>query len=176
MTQITEENLIIERDTFALKREYKYALENLSSVKKDTQDAITVKEKITRDVAEKNLELTTILNRIAEEKTLWAQYRYKELLELEGKQMEVNEVLKKKSELEVAQEKIDSTKQRNTEILQEKRQLELKIDQDKTAVEVREREVEEQKKKIKKQEEKLLKDKQDFKEKVIGVLQQIENL
>lgn len=176
MTKITEENLTIERDTFALKREYKYALENLTTVKKDTQDAIDLKEKVSSDVASKQAELTKILNQISEEKTAWAQHRHQELMDIENKQTEVEAVLKRKSELDTQEEKIEKTKQKNSEILQEKRQLEFKMGQDKTALEVREYEIEQQKKDIKNREEKLLKNTQDFKQKVIGVLQQIENL
>lgn len=174
--EMTEENLKIENDTFALKREYKYALENLTNVKKDTVAAITMKDSINTELLNKKSELQDILNKISDEKVRWAQHRNTELMELENKQSEVENVLKRKSELNEQEEETRQLLFKNEKVINENRQLEFKMSQDKTALEVEDNKLKNRELEMTRREEKLEKNKANFKEKVVGVLKEAENL
>lgn len=174
--EITEENLKTERDTFALNRDYKHAVENLARVKKDTGDAIAVKDKVSAEIEERKEELQSVLNQIAAEKVSWAQHRHAELSELEGKQSEANNVIKRKGELNDQEEAIRKTLKQDEDALNENRRLEFKIEQDKTALEVERNQIKSRELDMSRREEKLLKDAADFKEKIISVLHQAENI
>ena len=171
-----EENIKIENDTFALKRDYKHALENLTTTKKEVADLINIKEKLVKEIDEKQAELTKVTNDISQEKLDWASFRHTELVDLETKQTEVDKVLKRKSELDDQEEVIEQKILENTDILNETRRLELKVKDDKTAVEAKENQLKEDKKVFEDDKIKLSKDKEEFKNKVVKVLKEVNEL
>lgn len=172
----TEEDIKIESDTFALKREYKYALENLNGIKKDTAEIISVKDKVTSELHTAEEELTRVKNDISQEKLDWASFRHSELQEIEQKKSEADNVIKRKGELNEQEETIRQIEQRNIDTLNETRRLELKVQDDKNLLEVKERELEKKIEEYELKESKLQKDKMDFKNKVVNVLKEVELL
>lgn len=172
----TAEKIKIESDTFALKRDYKYALENLAITKNETAEILTVLEKAKRDLESAQEELTKIKNQISQEKLDWASHRHGELQELEGKKAEAENVIKRKGELNQQEEELRKIELSTVDVRNETRQLELKLKQDSKDLETREKTLLEAHKKVKKEEEKLIKDKQDFKKKVAEVLKEIEKI
>lgn len=172
----TESNIKIESDTFALQRDYKYALANMAKIKAEAAIIIATKEKVTKEVEEKQSELTEVLNQIAQEKNDWAQFRHGELIELENKQSEANNVLKRKKELNEQEEALRQIEASDIEVRNETRQLEFRIEQEKTAIEVRENQIKNKEEEVKHREQKLLKESKDFKEKVAKVLEEVINL
>ncbi len=172
----TVEDIKLENDTFALRRDYKHALENLSLVKKDTAEIISLKDKITVEYEVKQEELRKVQNDISQEKLDWASHRHEELQKIENMKSDANNVLKRKSELNEQEQNLIKIEQRTTDVRNETRQLELKLQKDKIALEVRERALLSAHKKVKDGEVKLQKDKQDFKNKVVEVLKEIEKI
>jgi len=136
------DRITIENDTFALKREYKHALEKLSSIKQETVELVDSNTKLEVSIKEKRDELTQITNDISKEKLDWTQHRHAELVEIDAKKDEIASILKKDAELKKKEAEIDAKIQKNTTVLNENRQLELKLKGDTTALEVKNREVE----------------------------------
>lgn len=171
-----EENLKMENATTLIKREYKHALENLAHVKEDTNAILSIKDKVIKEVAEKKIELQETLNQIAKEKTDWLIKRHQEQTELEAKQSEAQNVLNRKKELNEQEETIRQETKKNESVLNENRQLEFKMGQEKTALEVEANRNKSRELDMTRREEKLLKDKKEFQEKVVLVLKEAENL
>lgn len=166
----------MENDTFAIQRDYKRALEALSKAKAETAEVLAIKEKVEKQIEERQTDLTHVINDIAQEKNDWAQFRHSELKEIEDKKSEVQNVLNWKSDLNKKEEEIRKIEAGAIEARNEARTLEFKNGQAMTAVEVKEREVEEKRVEIRLREEKVLKDIEDFKNKVIGVLEKVNEL
>lgn len=166
----------MENDTFALQRDYKRALENLSKTKLEAAEVIAVKEMVQKQIEEKQAELTQVLNDIAQEKNDWAQFRHSELKEIEGKKSEVQSVLNWKADLNKKEEEIRKIEAEDIEIRNEARRIEFKNEQDKTALEVKEREIEGKRAEIGLREEKVKKDIEDFKNKVLEVLERVKEI
>ncbi len=172
----TTENIKIESDTFALKREYKYAFENFTSIKKEVAEVLTVKEKVSNELFEAEKELTKVRNDISQQKLDWANYRGAELKELEDKKSAAENILKRKSELNEQEESIRKVEETIIEARNETRRNELKIEEEKIALNVKEKEVKEREEKIKIEKEILEKNKLDFKNKVVEVLNKVNEL
>lgn len=170
------EKIMVENDLFALKRDYKYALEKLTAVKKETAEIITEKEKITKELDEAKDQLQVVKNQISEEKLSWASHRHAELEEIEQKKAEADNIIKRKSELNEQEETIRQIEAKNTEVLNETRRMELKLKEDKAELEAKEKELESERKKHKKDIEKLTDDKKSFKNKVLSVLKEVEKI
>lgn len=166
----------MENDTFAVQRDYKRALDNLSKTKLETAEVIAIKEKVQKQIEEKQAELTQVLNDIAQEKNDWAQFRHSELKEIEDKKSEVQNVLNWKADLNRKEEELRKIEAIDIEIRNEARRLEFKNEQDKTAFEVNEREIEGKCVEIGVREEKVKKDIEDFKNRVIEVLEQVKEI
>lgn len=166
----------MENDTFALQRDYKRALDTLSKAKSETADVIAAKEKVERQIEEKQGELTQVINDIAKEKNDWAQFRHAELKDIEDKKSEVQSVLNWKSDLNKREEELRKSVAKETEIRDEARQLEFKNGQDKTALEVKEREIEGKRVEIGIREEKVIRDIGNFKNKVADVLDKVQEI
>lgn len=172
----TEENIKIESDTFALKRDYKYALENVTAIKKEVAELMSIKDKLVEDIDTKQEELTKVINDISQEKLDWASFRHSELVELENKQSEANNVLKRKAELNEQEETIRQIEAKNTDILNETRRLELKVKGDITSVESKENQLKIDITTFEEEKLKLIKDKENFKKRVEKVLKEVNEL
>jgi chromosome segregation ATPase len=176
MGQNTEEKLKIEGEILNLKRELKYATENLARVKADTQDVINTKERITKEIGERNDDLTRILNEISDQKLAWALERQGQLDEIANKRSEADNILKRKGELNEQEERIRKIEQSEISARNEARQLELKVKDEKDIVNAERRRLEDDIKEFEKEKVKFAKDKENFKEKVIKVIKTVENL
>lgn len=176
MESENEKKLRIENETLNLKREYKYALENLARVKSDTSDILTIKDKSSAEINERNRELQRILDEIASAKLSWLQEQSKGMDELDKKNSEANNVLKRKAELNRQEEDIRKIEASSLEARNEARTLEFKIEQEKTAIEVRENQIKNRENEIKRREEKLSKDIDNFKEQVVKSLEKVNSI
>lgn len=171
-----EEKIKIESDTFALRRDYKYALENVTRIKAETAEIINVKEKVTKEVSEKQQALTDLLNQLAQEKNDWAQFRHSQLLEIQDKESAAQNILNRKSELNAQEESIRKFTETNTQALNTNLQLELKLKGDQTALEVKQREIDEEWKKVGVERQRINKDLMRIREKLSVSLQDIISL
>lgn len=171
---MNEEKLKIENDTFALKRDYKHALERLEIVKTETNEILSIKDKALKDLDEAREEFKNIKNEISQEKLDWTTHRVAELEEIDSKKDKVESILSREESLNTKEIQNKAILDKNTEILNEKKRLELKLKDDMTALEVKEREIDDKKKEIETKIEDLEINKINFKSKVVEVLKQIE--
>lgn len=171
-----EEKLKLENETLTLKREYKYALENLNRSKTDTAEIITTKERVTNEVNERNKELTKILNQISDEKLQWALEKQREYDEIAQKKSDAENVLKRKAELNDQEERIRVLEASEIDARNEARRLELKNETTKLDFENREKQIKVLQKIVDDDRSKFEKDKENFKEEVIKIIKKVENL
>jgi chromosome segregation ATPase len=176
MGENTAEKLKIENDTFALKREYKYALENLAKVKAETVDILNTRDKAFADYEAKQVELTEILNRISDEKLAWSTHRHAELVEIEKQQEEVNKVLNQKDSLLKKEADLVQKEDDITSIRNEARAIEFKNKQKETELENRENALQEKLDEIEVLRNEVEVSKSDFKSKVANLLEQVQTL
>lgn len=172
-TITTEEKLKIENETLSLKREYKHALENLTRVKADTNEIIATKERINKQINETNEELNKTLLDISSAKLNWMTEKEKDLQELAKKNSEADNIIKTKEELNIQMEQIRKIELNNIEVLNETRRLELKVEADSNTVKSRERQLIEDRKIFDEEKLKIGNDKEDFKNKVAKILNEI---
>lgn len=171
-----EEKLRIENETLALKREYKYALENLSRVKADTNEILATREKVTKEIAERTEDLNKVLLEISTAKLNWMNEKQVEVAELAEKNAQADNVIKRKAELNQQEEVIRQIQASDIEIRNETRRLELKLENDRIALEAREKQFQEDKENAEIKHQKDLKEIQDFKKRVQKVLQEVEKI
>lgn len=163
MGEINSEKIMLENDTFALKRDYKRALELLDDTKKETAQVLAILEKANTDYEQKQEDLRKVVNDISQEKLDWAQHRNSELIELENQKSEAQNVLKRKAELNEQEQVIRDLELKNIEILNETRRMELALSDDRKLLEVDQRELEENNKKLKEERLKLEDNKKSLK-------------
>lgn len=175
MEQNTEQKLRLENDITNLNRDRKHALESLTRVKVDVTDLLSLKEKITNEIELRHKELNDVLNDISGQKIAWAQERNEELKELENKQSEADNVLKRKKELNEQEEKIRNIESETIKVRNETRELDFKLGQERTALEVKENEIKNWKKMLEQKEQETKKNKDVFKEKIVKILEEIHN-
>lgn len=121
----TELKITLEKDVLELKRQYKYALENLERTKSDTNDVLAVKERVTKEINERNEELTKVLNDISNEKLTWALKKQSEIEEIEQKNLKAEQILKKESDLAIKEIELKKIKEETVDIRNEARRIEL---------------------------------------------------
>jgi len=172
----TTENIKLESDTNIIKKEYKHSLDKLNDTKKSISEALEIKERAVKEIQEKQEDLYRVLDEISKEKLEWATRRHQELTELEQKQAEAENVLKRKAELNEQEETIRKIEQSNTDKLNENLRLELKLKDDLTLIKVEARKVEIEKENLTKTTEKAQKDKENFIKEVAKVFKSVENL
>lgn len=172
----TEEKLKIEKEITDLKRELKIAISQLNDTKKETNDLINLKERNKTLIDEQNAYLKTVMNDISQLKLEWAQEKNKEIEDLENKNKEVEEILNRKVELDKQEKAIKDLFQKNTDIINENRRLELKLVDDNTALNIKEREIED-KKTVFEDEKKAHAEKIDeIKLKAVEIIKEIKNI
>lgn len=142
----TEAKLKLESEIVSLKREHKYALENVSRVKLDTNELISTKERLNKEISDANYTLTKVLNDISDSKLAWAIEKQKEAEKITNKNIEVQKILDKESELNKKEEEVKETEKKITGLRNENRQLELKLEKDNIALDVKRREIEDKNK------------------------------
>jgi len=172
----TEQSIQIEGEILNLKRELKYATENLARVKADTQDIIATKERVTREIGERNEDLTHILNEISDQKLKWALERQGQLDELNLKNSQAQNVLNRKAELNKQEEAIRKLEASEVEARNEARRLEFKNEQTKVDFENREKQIKVLQGIVDEDRKKFEKEKEEFKNSVLKVIKTVENL
>lgn len=172
----TETKLKLEGEILILKREFKYASENLARVTTDTQDVINTKDRVTKEIDERNKELTKVLNDISSEKLTWALEKQAQMEKIEEKEKKADEILKKEAGFVEKEVTIKKIEEKNTDVLNETRRLELKVADDMLLVKNKEKEVEASKKEIENDRKELEKKQGAFKERVLKVLKEADNL
>jgi len=172
----TEENLKLESETANLKREYKHALENLTRVKSDTNDIILIKERVTKEIVERNEDLTKIFNEISSEKLNWATKRHQELLDIENQKSEVQNVLNWKADLNKKEEELRKIEAETIEARNEERRLELKNKNTALEFDNREKQIKVLHEELCEKIEKFETDKVEFRKKVVKVLEEVNQL
>jgi len=176
MEQDTEQKLKIETETSLLKREYKHALDNLTRVKSDTNDIIALRDKVTIEIHQRNGELNEILLEISNAKLKWMAEKQSQLDELNDKNAQADNIIKRKAELNEQEEELRKIEADDVEIRNETRRLELKVQAEKDSIDTEKRQLEEDEKELNKREEKLSNDIKDFKKKVSDVLIEVQQL
>lgn len=171
-----EQTIKIEGDILRLNRELKYATESLARVKADTQDVIATKERVTKEINERNDNLTQILNDISDAKLAWALEKQVQLKELEDKRTEVDSVIKRKAELKEQEETIRKVEAEAVKARNEQRALEFKNEQTELDFENREKQIKVLKKEVDDDRKVFEKDKDNFKDSVIKVLEKVKTL
>jgi len=172
----TEEKLKIETDITNAKRELIIVLSQLSDAKKEASDTTQLKARNVKLIDEQNEYLKTVMNDISTLKLEWAQEKAKELEDLEEEHKKVKEILDRGVELDKQELAIKELFQKNTDIVNDNRRLELKLVDDNTALNVKERELEDAKKEFE-----IVKNEQDekvneIKSKILSILKEIENI
>jgi hypothetical protein len=172
----TEQKLRLENEVVSLKREYKHALENVSKVKEEVNELLSLKDRTSQEIDKKKLELDKVLEDISSEKLNWALERRNQLEEVAVKISEADNVIKRKAELNKQEEEIRQIEARDTEIRNEARRLEFKNEQDRTNLQAEKRALDAREKEIEKSREVLEKDKENFKKRVLLVIKEVEKL
>lgn len=172
MAENTAENILIENDTFALKREYKRALENLSNIKQETAETLSILEKAKREYEEKQEDLRKVVNDISQEKLDWATHRNGELVQIEEKMSEANNVIKRKKELNEQEEVIRQLEQKNTDILNEIRRIKLEVKEKRLEIENQHKDLEKEKNKLKEEIAKFDDSKTNFNTSLVNLVKQ----
>ena len=172
----TEEKLKIEKEITDSKRELKIVVSQLNDTKKETNDLINLKERNKTLIDEQNAYLKTVMNDISQLKLEWAQEKNKELEDLENKNKEVEEILNRKADLDKQEKAIKDLFQKNTDIINENRRLELKLVDDNTALNIKEREIEDKKTAFEYEKKKNSEKIDEIKLKAIEIIKEIKNI
>lgn len=159
----TEEKIMLENDTFALRRDYKRALEQLTATKAETAEILAILEKAKNEYEAKQEDLRKVVNDISQEKLDWAQHRHAELMEIENKMSEAQNVLKRKAELNEQEQLLRDIEARTTEKLNEQKSLELQHQQAVKLLEAERKQFAEDKKNLADKKQKLEDNKKQFK-------------
>ena len=172
----TEEKLKIEKEITDSKRELKIVVSQLNDTKKETNDLINLKERNKNLIDEQNAYLKTVMNDISQLKLEWAQEKNKELEDLENKNKEVEEILNRKADLDKQEKAIKDLFQKNTDIINENRRLELKLVDDNTALNIKEREIEDKKTAFEDEKKAHTEKIDEIKLKAIEIIKEIKNI
>lgn len=176
-TKVTpEEKLKLETDIFALRRDFKYATEDLAKLKKETGVLVTLKTKVTTEIAENEEELTKVKNQISQEKLEWATFRGCQLKELEDKESEADNVIKRKGELNEQEEAIRKVEASAIDARNEARRLELKNEQTAIDFDNREKQIAVLKKEAEDVGVKNEKDRKVFLARIIKLLEEVKEI
>ncbi len=176
MAENIEEKIKIDNEIINLKREHKYAFENLNRLKSDTAEIISTKERITREIAERTEELNKVLLEISSAKLQWINERQAEIDKLAEKEAQAENVIKRKAELNTQEETIRQIEAKNTDILNETRRLELKLKEKETELDVHEKNVLKLKKSAEEESQKSKEETRKFKMSILKLFKTVENL
>ncbi len=175
-TQNLEQKLKLENDISIARKELKNTLSHLGLVKSEYNGIVELIDKNKKLLEQQKNYLQTVLNDIATSKIAWSQEQNVEKIKLDEKNSAADNILNRKRELNEQEETIRNLLLKDEKVLNENKQLEFKLSQDNTAIEVEKNKVKNMELDISRREEKLSKDIQDFKEKVGGVLQEVEKI
>ena len=171
-----ETKLNLENDVVALKREFKYLTTQLATLKAEYASVSSLKKTIEEQIEDAQKHATTIQNDVSELKLRWIIERQKQDEEIQKKRAEVQSILDKEVELAKQEIKINDKFEETKALRDEKRQLELKIKDDMTQLESKENALSIRESEIEKNIELLEKNKEQFKQKIVEVLNQVNEL
>lgn len=172
----TEEKIKIEAETALLKREYKYAMENLSRIKAETNEILTTRDRLAGELKASSEELNKVLLEISDAKLRWMSEKQAELDLIADKNAQADNIIKRKAELNEQEEAIRKLEASDIEIRNETRRLELKLAGDKTALEHEKKELEEKQEQFNKTIADIESNRADFKKRVEKVLKEVDKL
>lgn len=167
-----EEKLKIDNDILVAKRQYKLVFQQLEDLKSEYNQVATATEKKKELLDSYKTELTEVLNDVSNARLSWAVEKDEEWQKINNKKTEVDNILKRSSELDKKEEDLKKIEQKDTDIRNETRRLELKIEQDKTILSSKEKDIATEKDNIKKEKEDFIKEKEQFKDKIIKQLKE----
>lgn len=171
-----EEKLKLENEITILRRELKNILSQTTGAKNEYNSIVSLIDNNKKQLEEQKEYLLVVQNDISKAKLDWVQEKNKELKDLEEKNSQANNILKRKAELNKQEEDIRKIEASDIEVRNETRRLELKLEQDKLDLENIKKEITKEKKEIEKEKVKLSKDKIDFKKKVAEVFSEVEKI
>lgn len=175
-TEQVEEKLKLDMDITALKREHKNLVAMIGGIKSEYASTFSIVENNKKLIEEQSAYLSEIQNDISNAKLNWLSERESQMVEITEMKSAAQNILNRKTELNDQEEKIRQIELNTIDVRNETRRLELKVKGDETALEVREKVLLEAHKKLETEKAKLSKDKENFKNKVVAVLKEIETL
>lgn len=170
MEENTELKIKLEIEISNLKKEYKRVNESLLKIKYDFSSILSTKERLIQEIDDGNNKLNIVLNDISNAKLAWISEKENQLLELDRKNKEVDKILSRKSELDLQEENTKILNEDTKKIINENRQLELKIKKDVVNLDVKIRDIEEKEKILENENLKLEKRKKDFGNKLLELV------
>lgn len=171
-----EEKLNLEGEINTLKREKKHLISETSTAKREYLAIVDLIDTKKKQLEEDKKYHAVVIEEISNAKLSWATEKNSELSKLAEKNSEADNVLKRKAELNLQEEEIRQLVQKDTDVLNEARRLELKVDADKLDLENRERHFEGRKAEFKTKMGEFEDYKKDFKQKVKDLLGLILNI
>lgn len=168
-----ETKLNLENDVVALKREFKYLTSQLATLKTEYASVSSLKKTTEEQIEDAQKHATTIQNDVSELKLRWIIERQKQDEEIQKKMAEVQSILDKEVELEKQEEKINAKFEETKALRDEKRQLELKIKEDTILLESKENALLVRESEIEKNKNLIEKDKEQFKARVVDLLNKV---
>lgn len=170
-----EEKLKIETEMTSLRKELKNLSAQVVGAKNEYNGIVTLTETNKKSLEENKEYLQVVLNDIAAAKVAWLQEKNTEILALEEKESAAQNILNRKAELNTQEESIRQETTKNTQTLADTRALEFKLEQDKTAIEVKENALKEKEKEVEEKNKKNESTRQLFKESVLKLLESAQN-
>lgn len=125
-----DEKLILEKQILDKKREYKLVLSQVEDAKREYNSIMGAIDRNTKVLDEQKAVLKETTEEISLLRLNWATEKADEWDKIERKLSEAENVLKRKAELNTQEQTLRDIEQKNTDILNETRRLELKVRDD----------------------------------------------
>lgn len=167
-----EQKLDLEKQLLDLKREYKLIFGKVDIAKKEYNSIVEINKEKERLIQNNKEYLKEVLESISIAKQQWANEKEEEWQKVNVKISEAENVIKKKQELNNQEQLLRDIDSKTQEKLVEIRNIEFKVEQDKTALEVEKNKIKEEQKKILESTKLEEKNREKFKEKIIMLLQE----
>lgn len=171
-----ETKINLEGEIETLRREVKIWTEKLGLIKKEFHvitELIAGKQTMLESVR-KDLEKVTA--EISTARLSWANEKTSEMDNIKLKNSEADNIIKLKGELNKQQEDIRQETQKNTDVLNENRRLEQKLESDKLVLENKEKTILNELKELETAKNELAKDKENFKQRMTGLLDNLDEI
>lgn len=162
--------ILIEHETNELYRVYKDVKAKVESVKTSYVDLCKKNDEAEALFAQHKLKLTEILSEISGQKLAWATEKAREMKKIEDKISELDNALQVKKELNEKQREIDGKIEKNTDILNETRRLELFLKEERTEFDIEKKLVAAEKKNLSVYETSIKDKEEAFKEKLTKLI------
>lgn len=171
-----EEKLVLENSLDQLRRDARILSENLADKKREVAMIISLREQNEARLDETNQQLTNLLNTIAGEKLAWLQEKSAEQKKLEDRNAEIDRIVAIESELQKRHAMLNQKEEDLNTILATDRAVLLEVEQGKTAIEVKERELDEREQILAEGTVAFDGEKAEVKKRLLDVIKKIENI